>query len=95
MFSAVRRNDGKLFVMKPLEQMGGIFEEKMRECELYDSIQSEYVMRPHEIYLYKKRIFIIFEDMDGGDLSKIILNYLEKQCSENFCKYTLYKALLG
>ena len=52
-------------------------------------------MRPHAIYFYNERLFIIFEDMDGGDLSKIILDEGKKRCSENYCKYTLKQVALG
>ena len=74
MVRADRKSDQKRFVVKHKERMGGNYEELKEECKLYDSILSDYVMRPHEIYLYNKRLFIIFEDMDGGDLSKIILD---------------------
>ena len=47
----IRKDDDKYFVVKHFERSGNI-EELKNECKLYDSIQSDYVMRPHEIYLW-------------------------------------------
>ena len=45
MAKAIRKGDEKHFVVKHMERMGNIDELK-KECGLYDSIMSDYVMRP-------------------------------------------------
>ena len=38
-------------------------------------IDSDYVMKPEEIYEWNDRFYLCLEYMDGKDLSKIITNY--------------------
>ena len=52
-----------------------MIEKFKKECTLYDYINNDFVMRPHAIYLWKERLFIIFEEMDGGSLYDIVIDF--------------------
>ena len=47
-----------------------------------------------EVYEYKDKIFLFLDYMEGGDLSRIILDK-RGDLSEDFCKWTLYQVALG
>ena len=47
-----------------------------------------------DFYHYKKKVFIMLEFMEQGNLTNMILES-EQRYSENFCRYSLYKVALG
>ena len=86
---ATRILDGARFVVKHMDTRE--VEKLSDEFILYNAINSDFVMRPDAIYRFKERLFIIFEEMNGGSLN-LILPGLQ---SEEYCKYTLYCAAMG
>ena len=51
-------------------------------------------MKPEELYEFKNKLLIVFEEMDGGSMENIVQDYFHSY-SEAFCKYTLYMAAQG
>ena len=56
-------------------------------------INSEYVMKPKEIFYFNKRFVIITKEMDYGSLDQILEHCNEY--TENFVKYTVYMIARG
>lgn len=54
---------------------------------------NEEVVTCHELYVHNRDIWIVLEYMDNGALTDIIED--RSPYSEEFCKYTLYKAAKG
>jgi serine/threonine protein kinase len=61
----------------------------MDECK-----DTDYILRYKEAYVFREKIWIILEMMDGGALTPM-LEEMKGNFSEEFCKYTLYKVCVA
>lgn len=70
-----RKKDQKKFVIKYVQRaIQSDVDRFLQEYKLYHLIESSYVIKPHEIYLFNNRAYVAIEDMDGGSLEKIVQN---------------------
>lgn len=56
--------------------------------------ENDAILRCHEAYDYKKRIWIFLDLMNAGALTQFI-EECNGQYTEAFCKYVTYRSLLG
>ena len=66
----------------------------IKECKLLSALKSENIVNCEEVLEFEGRIWVFLEYMEGGDLSKIVLNS-DLAYSEEFCKYTLLMVARG
>ena len=94
-YKVKRKTDGKLFAMKYVPDVQPA--EKtlvINEASLIAHLKSEELIQCVDLYDYGKSIFIILELMDQGAMTDICIDYY-KNYSEDFCRYSLYKAAKG
>ena len=60
----------------------------INECTLIKALASDHIVTCDEVFDFKGKIWVFMENMDGGDLSKIVMKSNEIY-TEEFCKYTL------
>ena len=51
-------------------------------------------MKCEQAFFFSERLWIILELIDGGAFTPIV-EELEGKCSEDFCRYTLYRTVKG
>ena len=64
------------------------------EIFLLMRIDSQYILKPKDIFYFNERLIIISEEMDHGSMENVIQRYWRKY-SEDFCKYLIYNVALG
>ena len=57
-------------------------------------LDEDSILRCHEAFDFKKRIWIFLDLMDGGAITQFIDDCAGKY-TESFCKYVTYKSLRG
>ena len=65
-----------------------------QEASLINYLNSNELIKCFEIYHNKKEVYIMLELMEQGSLRSIVSHY-QRQLSEDFCRYCLYKVALG
>ena len=64
------------------------------EIFLLMRIQSDYILKPRDIFDWDDKLIIISEEMDYGSLEKVIEKFWQNY-SEEFCKYLIYMVARG
>ena len=94
-FRCERIADGQLFALKFTEPKTAQ-ERKAIENEIgiMQMSQCESIVKCFEAFDYQNRLWIFMELMDGGAFTPM-LEDLQGDYSEGFCKYSLYQTLRG
>ena len=95
MFRCMRIRDGTLFALKFTEPKSSN-ERQAIENEIGIMQLSQYnsIVRCHEAFDFQNRLWIFMELMDGGAFTPM-LEELQGNYSEEFCKYSLWATLKG
>ena len=88
--------EGKTFLLRCSDRDPSKFEKERiaEESALLDLIDSQHIMKVHTIFENKDRLYVLFDHMDGGSLADVIMNF-NKQYSEDFMRYSLFKIASG
>ena len=66
----------------------------IEEASLLSYLKCDEIVMCNDLYYYKRVVYIFLEFMEQGSMTNIIMKY-NHQYSEEFCKYSLYKAAIG
>ena len=66
----------------------------INESSLITFLESDEIIKCVDLYDWGKQIYIILEYMNGSSIDKVI-HEQHQSYSEEFCKYSLYKAAMG
>ena len=90
-----KKQEDTIYAMKKVVNVEDYEVKKViEEASLLTYLGCNEIVKCTDLYYHKKVVYIFLEFMDQGPLTKIIENYYH-QYSEEFCKYSLYKAALG
>ena len=94
-FRCQRIKDGQLFALKFTEPRSDKDRQAIiNEIGIMQITQCKSIVQCCEAFDYQKRLWIFMELMDGGAFTPMIED-MQGQYSEAFCKYSLYATLLG
>lgn len=94
-FKVRRRSDGREFAIKKAHGRTAANRQKIvNEASLVKMLGNDEVVTCYELYEHGRDIWIVLEYMNNGAMTDIILDD-QFRYSEEFCKYTLYKAAKG
>ena len=86
--------DDKLFNLKFMEpRSASERQEIINEIGITNLLNSQLIVQYNEVFDYKNRLWLFFECMDSCFTP--IVEELEGNYSESFCKYTLFKTVQG
>ena len=66
----------------------------IEEASLLSYLDCDEIVKCNDLYYHKRVVYIFLEFMEQSSLTKMIKGY-KNEYSEEFCKYSLYKAALG
>ena len=94
-FLVERHSDNKNFALK-CSNPRSITERQdvINECSLISFLDCDQLIRCEEVYDFQNRLWVFIELMEGGEITKIILER-NGNFSEDFCKFSLYQVALG
>ena len=94
-FKTVRHSDGKTFALKFTNPRSATErQDVINECSLISYLNCEQLIKCEEVYDFQNRLWVFIELMEGGDMTKIIMER-QGNFSEEFCKFSLYQVALG
>ena len=71
-YECTRKDDQTEFILKNSSTSIAERQSVINECSLIKCLNSPYIVSCEEVYEYERRIWVILEMMQGGDLSKIV-----------------------
>lgn len=91
----MRIRDGQLFALKFTEPKSTAERQAIEnEIGIMQMTQCESIVQCYEAFDFQNRLWIFMELMDGGAFTPM-LEELQGNYSEEFCKYSLYQTLKG
>ena len=66
----------------------------VNESSLITFLESDEIIKCVDLYDWGKQIYIFLDYMNGSSIDKVI-HEQHQSYSEEFCKYSLYKAAMG
>ena len=96
-YRTYNNEDGKAHIMKIThETMENEKDVNRMKSEIFllMRINSDYILKPRDIFAWNDKLIIITEEMDYGSLEKVIEKFW-KHYSEEFCKYLIYMVACG
>ena len=69
-------------------------ENVINEAKLMAALDCNELMSCFDLYHHQKVVYIMLEYMDLGSMKSILTKY-HRSYTEDFCRYSLYKVLLG
>jgi serine/threonine protein kinase len=94
-FRCQRIRDGQLFALKFTEPKGAAERQAIEnEIGIMQMGQCDSIVQCYEAFDFQNRLWIFMELMDGGAFTPM-LEELQGQYSEEFCKYSLYMTCKG
>ena len=69
-------------------------ENVINEAKIMASLDCDELMKCFDLYYYKQVAYVMLEYMELGAMKNIVTKY-HRNYTEDFCRYSLYKVLLG
>ena len=90
-----RHSDNRIFALKFTNPRNAAErQDVINECSLIQYLNCQQLISCEDVYDFQDRIWIFLELMEGGELTKIILDR-NGDFTEDFCKWSLYQTALG